>query len=94
MTDATREVTLTRPDGWETNPNPEGNFGKWQSDSGYSCVIGELPWNDDKPDVSCLPALRILFKWLWSEHHQCNLYHAQDVPGEFTTDPERSNQPA
>jgi hypothetical protein len=85
------ERTLTRPQGWQTNPSPEGTFGKWESPTGFSCFIGELPWRDDKPDISCIPAGRYLVKWLWSEHHQCNLYHIQDVPGEFQLDPERSN---
>lgn len=41
----------------------------------YSCISGELPWRDDKNDISCTNAQRYRLLWLWSNHHKCNLYH-------------------
>lgn len=58
----------------------EGTFGKWVSDSGFSCFTGELPWRFNLPGISCIPALTYVCLWQFSPRHgYC--YHVQDVPG-------------
>ena len=79
--EVTRSATLTRPDGWLTASDAQGNFGRYVSDTGLHCVIGELPWRDNKADCSCVPAGKILMLWQMSPHHKCMLYHMQNVPG-------------
>ena len=34
----------------------QGTFGKLSTDSGFMCFTGELPWRDNKSDISCIPA--------------------------------------
>ncbi len=44
-----RKATLTR---YETGP--EGTYGKLVTDNGFQCSIMELPWADNKPEISCI----------------------------------------
>jgi hypothetical protein len=44
------QVTLSR-----APSTPQGTFGIWSIDGLPACVTCELPWDDDKPDVSCIP---------------------------------------
>ena len=71
-----RNITLRR------EPSiPDGTFGEWISDSGFTCKTLEKPWADNKPNQSCVPIGRYHCLWQWSPKHQMNLYHLQDVPG-------------
>ena len=35
--------------------NDDGTFGKLTLPSGYSCFTAELPYRDNKKDISCIP---------------------------------------
>lgn len=70
-----RLVTIVR-----LETTDEGTFGKLTTDSGFECVTGELPWRDNKPNVSCIPAGRYTCSWRNSpKHGMC--YHVDGVPG-------------
>ena len=45
------QVTLTR-----APSTPQGTFGIWSIDGVPACVTCELPWENNAPDVSCIPA--------------------------------------
>ena len=71
-----RNITLKREPS-----TPDGTFGEWISDSGFTCPTLEKPWANNKPNLSCVPVGRYHCLWQWSPKHQMNLYHLQDVPG-------------
>lgn len=58
----------------------EGTFGVLTLDSGFSCVTGELPWRDNEPGKSCVPAGTYMCKMQYSHKHGMDLYHLQNVP--------------
>lgn len=75
----TRRATLTR-----ISTGPDGTFGEWLSDSGFTCKTVEKPWAENQTDISCIqpapeqPAMTYVAQWLWSPKHKCNVYHLQD----------------
>ena len=70
-----RTATLTR------NPSTDqGTFGHMLTDSGFVCITGELPWQDNAHNVSCIPAGQYLCKWLYSPSHGRDVYHVTNVP--------------
>jgi len=75
----TRSATLTRQPS-----SPDGVFGDWVSDSGFTCKTVEKPWMGDETNISCIrpspgdPPVKYLVLWLWSPKHKCNVYHVQD----------------
>ena len=70
-----RTATLTR------NPSTDqGTFGHLLLDSGFSCVTGELPWNGNAHDISCIPLGTYTCKWLYSPSHGRDIYHVMNVP--------------
>lgn len=71
-----RKATLTR-----TPSAPDGVFGTYVSDSGFTAQSLERPWVDNLQGVSCVPAGTYIAKWQWSEKHGKNLYHLIAVPG-------------
>lgn len=77
MINVTRSAILAR----EATSSDDGQFGKYLSDSGLALVTGEDPDLGNQPNVSCVPKKTYLLLWQWSEHHQRNLYHLQDVQG-------------
>lgn len=67
------EVVLTR-----LSSGDDGTFGEIYTHSGARYSTGELPWHDDKPDVSCIPLGEYLVEWAFSEKHgMC--YHIRNV---------------
>lgn len=73
-----RTVTITRaPDG---TIDDEGTFGKLVTDKDFKCVTIELPWRDNKPDISCVPKGTYLCTWRFSEKHGL-CYWLENVPG-------------
>lgn len=49
---------------------PMGTFGDWYKDDGtLLCKTVELPWDDNIPDKSCLPAVPTLFERFISPEH-------------------------
>lgn len=73
--DRMRKVTITR---FETDDL--GTFGQLMTDSGFQCYSAELPWRDNKPEVSCIPVGVYKCEWRKSpKHGYC--YHLLKVPG-------------
>lgn len=67
------KVTITR----ETSGD-EGTFGTLEME-GFKCKTGELPWRDNKPQVSCVPPGTYSALWQDSpKHGMC--YHLVGVP--------------
>lgn len=71
-----RSVVIVR---YETGP--QGTFSNVITDSGFECKGAELPWNDNKPDVSCVPDGLYKGNKRWSETHQQKLYHIDGIAG-------------
>lgn len=63
----TRTVTLTRKE-----QSDEGTFGELKT-PGFSCVTGELPWRDNEPNKSCIPA----------GEYECFPYSSQKYPAAY-----------
>ena len=59
----------------------EGTFGILTSDTSFICHTGELPWRDNEPETSCIPAGTYDCMMQWSNKHQESLYHVLGVPG-------------
>lgn len=57
-----------------------GTYGILTSPSGFQCYTLELPWKDNKQDVSCIPPGVYVCSWKDSpKNGKC--YHVLDVPG-------------
>lgn len=83
---AERTAVLTR--GPST---PDGTFGDWVSDSGFSCKTVEKPWMDNATDESCIPTGTYQVLWQWSPKHKCNVYHLQNVTGRVAVEIHSAN---
>lgn len=80
-----RKATLTR-----TKTGDSGTFGLLQTDSGYSCYTGELPWRQNKSDISCIPAGVYIVQRITSpKHGPC--YLITDVPKRTMTEIHKGN---
>ncbi len=60
--------------------NNEGTFGKLDC-VGFSCYSGELPWNDNKPNLSCIPKGKYVGVWSYSERFKRKMYAITEVAG-------------
>lgn len=58
----------------------QGTFGQLVLPSGWSCVTGELPWRDNAPGLSCIPAGIYRGVLKPSFRFRTNLIELQDVP--------------
>ena len=59
-----------------------GTFGVFAiADSNFTCVSLELPWQDNQPNISCVPVGSYMCTWRWSQSHNRNVYHVENVPG-------------
>ncbi len=69
--DITRVVRL------KSQPStPDGTFSEGETDNGFKFVTVEKPWDDDKPDTSCVPRpARKPCRYQYSEKHKRDLYH-------------------
>ncbi len=47
----------------------------------FKCYTIELPWRDNKPNISCIPVGKYKLKLTWSRHFNKYLYQVLDVPG-------------
>ena len=47
--------------------------------SNFTCVSLELPWLNDQPNVSCIPVGAYQCTWRWSNAHNRNIYHIENV---------------
>ncbi len=57
-----------------------GMFGTLTTDDGFTCKSGELPWRDNAPGKSCIPAGTYTAMWQQSPTKGW-CYHLQRVPG-------------
>ncbi len=57
----------------------QGTFGMLETDSGFSCYTGELPWRDNKSGLSCIPKGVYKCTQRWSEAHKKNVYGIEKV---------------
>lgn len=71
-----RKATLTRQ-----QTSAEGTFGQIVTDSGFTCHTGELPYRDNSPGRSCIPAGVYPCSMRYSEKHRANVYHVDGVKG-------------
>lgn len=70
-----RQATLQR-----MTSSSQGTFGTLATDSGFTCVTGELPWHDNASSISCIPAGTYTVTYRQSSKHgMC--YHVENVPG-------------
>lgn len=58
----------------------EGTFGELVTDAGFKCSTGELPWRDNKPNMSCVPPGVYSVTWRKSERFGF-CFHVENVPG-------------
>ena len=67
-------VSLTRFDS-----SDQGTFGRLAVDS-FNCFTGELPWRNNAPLTSCIPAGRYTVTWTWSPRLRRPTYRLLGVP--------------
>jgi len=68
-----RKAVLTR-----IETGDEGTFGEILTDSGFKCFSGELPWRNNAPGKSCIPAGIYVCQYLFSpKHGKC--YHVDHI---------------
>jgi len=58
-----------------------GTFGLLTLQGGQVLHTGELPWRDNAPDISCVPAGSYEAVLAFSPHFQRSLFHLEGVPG-------------
>jgi hypothetical protein len=59
-----------------------GTFGRISVDrKSWNMYSGELPWRDNKPNVSCIPPGIYECSWGYSPRFQRFAYRVEDVPG-------------
>lgn len=59
----------------------------------YECKALELPWRDNKPRISCIPAGRYRMEWRWSPRANRNLWWLENVPGRMAIQWHAANWP-
>jgi hypothetical protein len=57
----------------------QGTFGRIVAGT-FTCFTGELPWRDNAPSLSCVPAGTYRVIWTWSPRFRANKYRLVDVP--------------
>lgn len=71
---------MRRADLWRFDKGDQGTFGVIIT-PGLRLFTGELPWRDNRPGVSCIPATwRGLVTWTWSPRFKRFTYELQGVP--------------
>ena len=60
---------------------PEGTYGVLSTPKGQWFNTGELPWSDNKDDVSSIPHGIYTFKFMKSEKFPDGTFEALEVPG-------------
>ena len=63
----------------------EGTLGLLMANGRKICLMGELPWRDNRSDISCIPAGTYRVDYLPSSGsgRYRDVYHVQAVPGRF-----------
>lgn len=57
----------------------QGTFGVLFTDN-FTCFVGELPWNDNKCNLSCIPKGVYFCRWTYSERFKRMMYLVDGVP--------------
>jgi len=83
-----RKATLTR---YETSD--QGTFGVLTIGDTFRCYTLELPWRDNRAQLSCIPTGEYLFKWRTDSPKHGSCYEEWDDPTTPTQEdvPGRSN---
>ncbi len=81
----TGRIVRETPDGQDD----QGKCGKLTTPRGTVFDTGELAWRNNISNKSCIPTGTYPVKWLWSPHHNRNIYHVMGVPGR-----DKNGQPA
>jgi len=73
------KVVVTR----ETSNNKEtlGSLVASYLGETFECKTLELPWLDNKRNVSCIPTGQYVCKWVWSIKYNAYVFKILDVPG-------------
>lgn len=58
----------------------QGTFGTLTYEGEFICYTGELPWRDNKPQVSCIPPGTYVVE-PWNSKRFPDTYHLKDVEG-------------
>jgi hypothetical protein len=58
-----------------------GTIGGLYVNDRFICFTLELPWEENKPNVSCVPAGEYILRWEYSAHFESNLWELKGVPG-------------
>jgi hypothetical protein len=58
----------------------QGTFGVMSYEGKFICYTGELPWRDNKPQISCIPPGAYTVE-PWNSRKFPNTYHLKDVQG-------------
>lgn len=70
-----RQITIIRQ-----KSSKHGTFG-WLEMDGLSCFTGELPWKDNKPNVSCIPKGHYVLRYTYSPKYRRYMYTVEGVKG-------------
>lgn len=62
-----------------TETSEQGTFGILLTD-GFQCFTGELPWKENRPAISCIPAGEYLVQTRTSPKYG-TIYHVKEVDG-------------
>ena len=65
---------------WRFSSGLAGTFGRLCGPWGDRLSV-ELPWRDNAPFVSCIPARIYIVRWTYSPHFGRMMYEVMDVPG-------------
>lgn len=65
---------------WRFSSGIAGTFGRLVGPWGDRLSV-ELPWRDNAPFVSCIPARVYIVRWTYSPHFGRMMYEVTDVPG-------------
>lgn len=68
-------LTLTR-----TKTGSSGTFGLLSLSNGINLFTGELPWKNNLPNVSCIPAGTYHAALAYMPHFQRNMYLLESIP--------------
>lgn len=69
-------------------------FGVLTLDDGRTYQTLELPWKNDAPNVSCIPAGTYTLKLIYSPHHGLALWEFQAVPNRSFCEIHSANLPS
>lgn len=63
-----------------TETSDHGTLGRLVAEDGWQCVTLELPWRDNRPNISCIPPGKYPVLWGISPRFKRYYYRLQQVP--------------